>query len=277
MLKKRKFAKRSMVRWGIKPSGALLVVVVFCFGLVGPTLALADMEITSSGDVGIGTSTPTASLEVKRSDGTATIKVYENGPFVKRQMFILENNGAASFRFRNSATGRAWTFAMTDNPPTDEFVINDPYSPGREMFLDQFGNAEFEGSVSATTFNTVSDRNLKDRIEVLDGQKVLRKVMELPISRYCFKGDSKGQRHIGPMAQNFYALFEVGADNRHISVADSSGIALAAIQQIVRDKDAQIAELEKRLSVMEQRLGNLEESTAKNDLLSSVSRSNVYH
>ena len=247
-----------MVRWGIKPRGALLVVVVFCLGMVGVPVAVADMEITSSGDVGIGTSTPTASLEVKRSDGTATIKVDENGPFVKRQMFILENNGAASFRFRNSATGRAWTFAMTDNPPTDEFVINDPFSPGREMFLDQFGNAEFEGSVSATTFNTLSDRNLKDRIELLDGQEVFRKVMELPISRYCFKDDSKGQRHIWPMAQDFHALFEVGPDNRHISVTDTSGIALAAIQGLGEMMKAEDRHIEEKLKARDAQIDKLQ-------------------
>jgi hypothetical protein len=266
-LKKRNFTKRKIVRF---------VAIAFGLGMVVTPLAMADMEITSSGDVGIGTSSPVASLEVRRSDGSATIKVDENGPFVKRQMFILENNGAASFRFRNSSTGRAWTFAMTDNPPTDEFVINDPFSPGREMFLDQFGNAEFEGSVSATAFNTVSDRNLKDRVELLDGREVLQKVMNLPISRYCFKDDRKGQRNIGPMAQDLHSLFEVGPDNRHINVADTAGIALTAIQQIVRDKDAQIAELEKRLLAMEKRLENLTQNIVQNDLLSSLSLNNIY-
>jgi hypothetical protein len=56
------------------------------------------------------------------------------------------------------------------------------------------------------------------------------------------------------MAQDFQKIFGGGPDDRHISVADSTGIALAAIQQIVREKDAQIAKLEKRLTVLEQRL-----------------------
>ena len=177
-----------MIHCCLNWSKVLIMMIAFGFGLVGPTLALADLEVTSTGDVGIGTSTPVASLEVSRSDGSATIKVDESSPVVlKRQMFILENNGAVSFRFVDQSANRQWTFATTDNPPVGEFVLNDPISPGREFFLDAGGNGIFEGSVSATAFNTVSDRNLKDKVEPLDGCEVLRKVMDLPISRWSFK------------------------------------------------------------------------------------------
>ena len=178
--------------------------------------------------------------------GDAVILVDDNGPFIKRQMFILENNGAPSFRLRNAATGRTWTFAMTDNFPTDEFVINDPNSPGRELFLDQFGNMQIKGNFTAAGIFYPSDRNLKDKIEPLDGQEVLRKVMALPISRWSFKADSTGHRHIGPMAQDFQKVFGGGPDDRHISASDSSGIALAAIQglgEMVKAKNSEITQL----------------------------------
>ena len=203
----------------------------------------------SSGYVGIGTGAPFAPLTVQRSGG-AVVYVDDNGFFAKRQMFVLENNGAPSFRFINSGTGRTWTFAMTDNFPTDEFVINDPFSPGREFYLDRFGNGEFEGSVTATTYFVWSDRNMKDNIQPLEGREMLNKVMELPISRWNFKDDGKKQQHIGPMAQDFQKIFGVGPDRR-ISVADTSGIALAAIQglgEMAKTKDAQIAELQKELA-----------------------------
>jgi hypothetical protein len=228
-----------------------------------------SLNIASNGRVGVGTNSPATAFEVRKS-GTAVILVDDNGPFVKRQMFILENNGAPSFRFRNQTTGRAWTFAMTDNPPFDEFVINDPFSPGREMYLDQFGNAIFEGSVSATGFFTPSDRNMKDNIEPLDGREMLNKVMDLPISRWNYKDDSEKQEHIGPMGQDFQKIFALGPDDRHISVADATGVALAAIKglnevvrekndqlaEVVREKDAKIVELEERLSVLEKKLSS---------------------
>ena len=204
----------------------------------------------SSGNVGIGTGAPFAALTVQRNGG-AVAYVDDNGFFTKRQMFVLENNGAPSFRFINSGTGRTWTFAMTDNPPFDEFVINDPFSPGREMFLDQGGNAQFEGVVRATNFIVVSDRNLKGNIEPVDGGEVLRKVMELPISTWNFKDDSEKQLRIGPMGQDFQKIFGLGPDDRHISVVDATGVALSAIQglgELVKAKDTEIAELKKEIA-----------------------------
>ena len=69
-------------------------------------------------------------------------------------------------------------------------------------------------------------------------------------------------RHIGPMAQDFKAAFEVGEDDRHISTTDADGVAFAAIQglnAVVKEKEARIVELERRLSLLEskiQRLGD---------------------
>lgn len=259
-----------------KKRNTLVVGAVICLSLIAISSANADMEITSTGDVGIGTSTPAASLEVRRANGTATIKVDENsGSVQKRQMFILENNGAVSFRFIDNSAGRVWTFATTDNPPVGEFVLNDPNSPGREFFLDAGGNGEFEGSVSANSFITTSDRNQKDNIKPLEGRDVLRRVMELPISRWSYKSDSTKQIHIGPMAQDFHRLFQVGPDNRHIAVEDASGVALAAIkglaemveakdaqiEQLIKDKDARIAQLEQALTELRQTV--MEIATAK--------------
>ena len=39
-------------------------------------------------------------------------------------------------------------------------------------------------------------------------------------------------RHVGPMAQDFYAAFGVGEDDRDITSIDEDGVALAAIQAL---------------------------------------------
>jgi len=39
-------------------------------------------------------------------------------------------------------------------------------------------------------------------------------------------------RHVGPMAQDFYAAFHVGEDDRHITSIDEDGVALAAIEAL---------------------------------------------
>ena len=56
------------------------------------------------------------------------------------------------------------------------------------------------------------------------------------------------------MAQDFYAAFGVGEDDKHIATIDADGVALAAIQglyRVVEEKDARIAGLEARLASQE--------------------------
>jgi len=110
------------------------------------------------------------------------------------------------------------------------------------------------GAVSALTFVTTSDRNLKEKFTPIDNQEILERVASLPISRWNFKTDAK-TRHIGPMAQDFHAAFNVGPDDKHIATVDEGGVALAAIQGLnekLKEKDARIEVLEKRLADLEQ-------------------------
>ncbi len=110
------------------------------------------------------------------------------------------------------------------------------------------------GNVSAVTFTTTSDRDVKEKFTGIDPQEVLARVARLPISEWSFKLDT-ATRHIGPMAQDFHAAFNVGADDKHIATVDEEGVALAAIQglnQKLNEKDAEIQELKQRLEKLEQ-------------------------
>jgi hypothetical protein len=109
-------------------------------------------------------------------------------------------------------------------------------------------------TVNAMAFNNTSDRNLKEKFTPVSSSEILERVANLPISSWNFKTD--GQiRHIGPMAQDFYTAFKVGTDDRHIATVDEGGVALAAIQGLnekLKEKDAQIEALNKRLADLEQ-------------------------
>ena len=71
-------------------------------------------------------------------------------------------------------------------------------------------------------------------------------------------------RHIGPMAQDFYAAFGVGPDDKHITTVDADGVALAAIQGLnqkveaqqseLQQKQTEITELKARMEKLEQRM-----------------------
>jgi hypothetical protein len=112
------------------------------------------------------------------------------------------------------------------------------------------------GTVYANGVALTSDRNAKENFEPVDNQAVLARVAALPVTKWNYKTDQKSVQHIGPMAQDFQAAFGLdGPDDKHISVVDEGGVALAAIQGLnqklqeqMREKDAEIAQLQAKAS-----------------------------
>jgi hypothetical protein len=110
------------------------------------------------------------------------------------------------------------------------------------------------GTVYGNNVQLTSDRNAKENFQPVDNQALLAKVASLPVSEWNYKTDSQGARHIGPMAQDFQAAFQLSADDQHISVVDEGGVALAAIQglnQKLNEKVVEIQRLEKRLDALQ--------------------------
>ena len=67
-------------------------------------------------------------------------------------------------------------------------------------------------------------------------------------------GPNANDRHIGPMAQDFYATFGLGHTDTAIGLQDEAGVALAAIRdlhRIVEAKDGKIDALERRLDAQQ--------------------------
>jgi hypothetical protein len=110
------------------------------------------------------------------------------------------------------------------------------------------------------TFVSASDRNLKENFQPVNPEQLLKQVSALPISKWNYKADA-GTEHIGPMAQDFYAAFNVGPDDKHITTVDEGGVALAAIQglnQKLNEKDAEIQSLKQQNDSLAERLNQLE-------------------
>ncbi len=102
-----------------------------------------------------------------------------------------------------------------------------------------------------------SDRNFKANFTPVDSLAVLAKVSALPITAWNYKSEA-GVQHLGPMAQDFYAAFNIGADDKHIATVDESGVALAAIQGLNEKFESENAALRARNAVLEARLDRLE-------------------
>jgi hypothetical protein len=80
------------------------------------------------------------------------------------------------------------------------------------------------------TWESLCDRNAKRFHSSVDSQKIAQGIARLPIAIWSYKSDGEHVKHIGPAAQDFYEVFALGVDDKHISTVDGEGVALAAIQ-----------------------------------------------
>ena len=103
------------------------------------------------------------------------------------------------------------------------------------------------------SWSSISDRNAKANFAPVDGRKVLEQLAAIPIETWNYKSQQPSTRHMGPMAQDFHAAFQVGEDDKHITTIDADGVAMAAIQglyQMLQAKDAQLAEQGRQIKLL---------------------------
>ena len=238
-------------------------------GPVGARILTLDAQTGFVGMGGAATSTPTAPLHVASAAGNTKIRVEEtNATVAARSLYELYNNGPVGFNMFNTDTGETWRFAAQ----TTGFRASLAGSGGPEFEVTDLGGMKV-GPGSATVFDLTpsgnltisgiltqsSDVNSKRDIDAVDGAQVLTKLARLPISEWTYKGDDDGVRHLGPMAQDFYAAFGLGATDTGISSIDTAGVALAAIQALNQKLVAQNQSLEQRVTELEQQNQRIEE------------------
>ena len=116
-------------------------------------------------------------------------------------------------------------------------------------------------SAGGNSWNSISDRATKENFTPVDGRSVVEKLATLPVQEYNLKSQDPSIRHIGPVAQDFYAAFGYGESNRAINMEDADGVALTAIQglyQLLQERDAQVAAQQEQIDDLEARLAALE-------------------
>jgi hypothetical protein len=117
------------------------------------------------------------------------------------------------------------------------------------------GNLVVKGTVTQN-----SDRSMKANIIAVDPRTILDQLAAIPMMKWTYKAEAPSTRHLGPMAQDFYAAFNLGEDDKHITTVDEGGVALAAIQglnQKVEEKDAEIQELKQSVADLKKMVQSL--------------------
>lgn len=204
----------------------------------------SSIRVSSDGNIGVGTSAPDHSITVQRDDGSARVVVSDTEPTDSQQMmFELAAEGNPQFRFSNNATDKVWNFRTQDyaecSQGTTCFVINKRRGP-RFIFTED-GDMFIEGSYEHSSSETV-----KQAIEPLDESEIIRRISNVGIHEWSYT-NNPDIRHIGPMAEEFYAAFGLGSSERSISASNMAGLGLAGIQAL----EARNRELEERLAKLE--------------------------
>ncbi len=121
------------------------------------------------------------------------------------------------------------------------------------------GNTGCDLAAGSGTWSCSSSRLLKEEFEPVDGEAVLTRLRGLPISTWRFQEDHQGGRHMGPVAEDFFAAFGLGSGPTSIGTTDLSGVALAAVQTLA----ARNAELERRVAELQARVDSIDELRAE--------------
>jgi hypothetical protein len=218
---------------------------------------VAEMYLDQVGNVAfLGTVTSTSS-RVSGSTGTAQSLIEEtNATTANRTLLELKNNGGSRLNLTDSSSAATWG-------------INN-FSGNLNLIKSGtgFNAAVLQGNGNLTIAGTLtqgSDRDTKRDVVPVQPEQILAKVASLPITTWNRKTDQPSVRHMGPMAQDFAAVFGLGDDDRHIAVLDIAGVSLASIQAlshkitaVTAQKDEEIAQLRRENAQLAQRLAALE-------------------
>jgi hypothetical protein len=149
----------------------------------------------------------------------------------------------------NSSTNK-WVFGIpTTTNVGYAFQVGSSSSNGNGAYLTNGG-----------TWTNGSSILYKEGFEEIDGNQILDKIEKMSITKWRYKGTN--EVHIGPIAEDFKQLFNLGVigDNMHISTVDASGVALKAIQilgsenKILKNKNKDLEERLKSLEFLVQKL-----------------------
>lgn len=216
---------------------------------IRPGAPTSSIDIAADGKVGIGNTSPAASLHILGSQGSSSLRIEDaNATTAPRTLLALVNNGGVTASY-SVAPGVAWE----TRADASSWTIAQAGAPGSGQFrLDDSGNLAISGTLSQG-----SSRTLKTDIRSVDRNALLDKVLALPLYAWRYKSAPVHERHLGPMAEDFHELFDTGSDPRRLAPSDVAGVALGALQALagkVAERDTQIDAIKRRIEAIEARL-----------------------
>ena len=148
------------------------------------------------------------------------------------------------------------------------------FAGGYRLYSNSSSSAGVTLAFGGSSWASVSDRRKKENFTTLDKEDMLMKVCAMPVTRWNYKSQPTAQKHVGPMAQDFYAAFGldgVGCDTT-INTVDIDGVNMIAIQalekrteELQKENDALKAQLAKQHTDFAARMDKVEAMLAKKE------------
>jgi trimeric autotransporter adhesin len=193
-----------------------------------------------------------------------TVRAGGQGSVALGYRTTANNDYSVALGYRASNNTHTGTMAMGDESTTDsvrnqadnEFRIR--YNGGIRLRVSTAANGNTPGAggnvgcdltVAVPSWTCASSRTLKEDFQPVDAEDVLKRIVNVPVTTWTMIGGDPAVRHLGPVAEDFYAAFPLGLGETTIGMGDIDGVNLVAIQGLERRTTQLRAELaaERRL------------------------------
>jgi hypothetical protein len=208
---------------------------------IRPGAPTSSVDIAASGNVGVGTASPSFKLDVSggalgfSSDASTFV-----GPSISRASDQLVFNTGTNGFLVNSQANSANLVKIQNNGNVGIGTL----SPGSQLVIAS-GATTSSINAGSSQFTVASSRTFKENIEPVEVPDILQKIEAVPVVTYDFKNNGPKDR-LGLIAEDFHEVFGRG-DDKHIDGQDVQMALWMAVQKLTAENKA----LTERLAKLE--------------------------
>jgi len=177
-----------------------------------------------------------ASLKFKGGDaGTTSVRLGGISSLVGtgQPVFAIASHNADGTNYQNATFAHNHTYFNAYSSGTSHaLAVGSDGTDGNGAYLTPGG-----------AWTSTSSRTLKEDFAAVNVESVLTKLVAMPVQTWFYKQSHAEGVHMGPIAEDFAAMFGLGADDRHIVSVDESGVAFAAIQGLNKKVESENTKL----------------------------------
>ena len=212
-----------------------------------------------------------------------TVRAGGQGSVALGYRTTANNDYSVALGYRASNNTHTGTMVMGDESTTDsvrnqadnEFRIR--YNGGIRLRVSTAANGNTPGAggnvgcdltVAVPSWTCASSRTLKENFLQVDGEEVLWRLRNVPVTTWNMIGGGTDVRHLGPVAEDFWDAFGLGMGRTTIGLSDIDGVNFAAVKaldvrttalrQELAESRAETAARDRRIQELEARLIRLE-------------------